>query len=75
MSPQGFGVCEEMFIPGRHPTLLHLPWGDGEGPHRPMQRPREWQVPCVAAKEVSGPEVAGSGGETRQSPLNSDSPT
>lgn len=34
---------------------------------------REWQVPYGAAIEVNGPEAAGSGGETTQSPLNSDS--
>lgn len=46
----------------------------GEVEKGPINQCREQQVPCVAAKEVNGPKVAGSGGETTQSPLNSDGP-
>lgn len=38
VSPQGFGVWEELLVPGKHWTLLHLPWG---GRERPLDQCRD----------------------------------
>lgn len=82
VSPQGFGVREETLVPGRHRALLsstklRLPWGDGEGPCWPTQRPRaKRHIPRAVAKEVDGPKLAGrGGGKTTRPPMRDDSPT